>query len=126
MKVPFFLLVAISGLMLFCSSPPKAEKKRDPKESYAQKYKTVDGFIKWIEEGESGKSTGKKLKKKKSEIVKAIEGAEVEIDGKKQECYVYDTEQNWKYFETYVKEIGSGFEITNYYNVRCVGVETFK
>ena len=86
------MVLALSlGIAVSCSTPPptKKEKKPDPKESFAPKYKDIDAFLKWISEGESGKSKGKKLKKKKSQIVKAVDGAEVVIDGKKQECYAY-------------------------------------
>jgi hypothetical protein len=105
-----------------CSTPskPPLVPEKDPKEAYELKHKTIDEFVKWLVVGESGTSSGVKVKKNKATAMKALDGATVKIDNKDFDCYIYDKEENWKFFDEYLKTIGSGSEISNFNNVRCI------
>lgn len=119
------LLSFFISLVLLVSCASKAQKQpiapdKNPAEKFELKYKTIDEFVKWISTGESGNTNAEKVKKNKAAAMKAVDGAQVKIDKKDFDCYIYDKEENWNYFSEYVKTIASGSEITNYYNVRCI------
>ncbi|MCB1160046.1 MAG: hypothetical protein H7A25_19215 [Leptospiraceae bacterium] len=120
MKKSVVLIFVLSLGLLFCGKAPEvvSKPKVDPKEMFAPKYKSADEFVKWLSGGESGVTSAKFVKKNTFKNLKAKDGGLIAIDGKNYDCYVYETAEDWAFFETHAKE--SGTEILNYYNARCL------